>query len=66
MLSGDVSKWDVSHITGMNGRFMYLAAFDGDISNWDVSRVIDIDDRSTPGQCSVATFRSGTYLTSPV
>jgi len=37
--NGDISKWDVSRVTDMNGMFMNAKEFNGDISNWDVSRV---------------------------
>ena len=35
---GDISDWDVSNVTNMNGMFS-LSKFNGDISNWDVSNV---------------------------
>lgn len=39
--NGDISKWDVSHVTDMNDMF-YRSKFNGDISNWDVSKVEDM------------------------
>ena len=37
--NGDLSKWDVSSVTGMNGIFNGAETFNGDISKWDVSSV---------------------------
>ena len=34
--TGDISKWDVSHVENMDGMF-FCSAFNGDISRWDVS-----------------------------
>jgi len=39
--NGDISKWDVSHVTDMGGMFM-RADFNGDISKWDVSNVANM------------------------
>ena len=36
--NGDISKWDVSNVTNMEGMFL-SSTFNGDISNWDVSNV---------------------------
>lgn len=36
--NGDISEWDVSHVTNMQTMFSYCE-FNGDISNWDVSNV---------------------------
>ena len=41
--NGDISKWDVSRATDMEGMFNGAAAFDGDISKWDVARVTDME-----------------------
>jgi len=40
--NGDISKWDVSHVTDMNRMFMYTNSFNGDISTWDTSSVKDM------------------------
>lgn len=37
--NGDISKWDVSQVTNMNGLFTNASKFNGDISGWDVSNV---------------------------
>ncbi len=39
--NGDISKWDVSNVTEMNGMFEN-SKFNGDISKWDVSSVTDM------------------------
>ena len=39
--NGDISKWDTSNVTDMNGMFSNCA-FNGDISGWDVSKVTDM------------------------
>ena len=36
--NGDISKWDVSHITSMSFMF-HNSKFNGDISKWDISNV---------------------------
>ena len=41
--AGDLSNWDVSGVTLMQGMFMGAMSFDGDISKWDVSSVTDMD-----------------------
>ena len=38
---GDISRWDVSHVTNM-ARMFAESHFDGDIGAWDVSRVEDM------------------------
>ncbi len=40
--NGDISKWDVSSVTSMNGMFRDALTFNGDISKWNVSKVIDL------------------------
>jgi surface protein len=40
--AGDISRWDVSHITNMKQMF-YKSSFNGDISKWDVSKVENMD-----------------------
>jgi surface protein len=39
--NGDISKWDVSSVTSMNGMFVRASAFNSDISEWDVSKCTD-------------------------
>merc|ERR1712032_978503 len=42
---GDVSKWDVSGVSGIGGMdsmFYGAHSFNGDISKWDVSRTTDM------------------------
>ena len=39
---GDISKWDVSGTTNMNGMFAHAIHFNGDISKWDVSSVTNM------------------------
>ena len=38
----DISTWDVSSVTDMNGMFSDQYFFNGDISSWDVSSVTDM------------------------
>lgn len=40
--SGDISEWDVSNMTNMDGMFRSAKSFNGDISEWDVSNVEDM------------------------
>ena len=42
--NGDVSEWDVSRMTNMEGVFAHAESFDSDISTWDVSSVANMDD----------------------
>lgn len=35
----DISKWDVSHVTNMQGMFSSTTCFQGDLSKWDVRNV---------------------------
>ena len=42
VFNGDISKWDVSNVTKMNGMFFKAWKFDGDISHWNVSKVTDM------------------------
>ena len=37
--NGDISKWDVSSVTGMSGMFQSAASFSDNLSKWDVSSV---------------------------
>ena len=39
--NGDISEWDVSHVTNMECMF-FGSYFNGDISNWDVSNVTNM------------------------
>ena len=41
--NGDLSKWDVSRVTNMDGMFHSMSSFDCDISRWDVSRVTTME-----------------------
>ena len=34
---GDLSRWDTSSVTDMNGVFEYATSFNGDTSLWDVT-----------------------------
>ena len=38
----DITNWDVSSATNMNGMFQYATAFNQDLSNWDISSVTDM------------------------
>ena len=40
--NGDISKWDVSKVTNMEGMFYGARTFNGDISKWDTSKVTDM------------------------
>ena len=37
--NGDISMWDVSNVTNMEGMFNWCEKFNGDISKWNVSNV---------------------------
>ena len=37
----NISGWDVSNVTSMNGMFMSNTGFNQDISGWNVSSVTD-------------------------
>ena len=39
---GDISSWDISNVTDIQGMFYNCKAFNQDISSWDVSNVIDM------------------------
>ena len=39
--NGNISRWDVSQVYGMEGMFDH-SKFNGDISQWDVSNVKDM------------------------
>ena len=39
----DISKWDVSNVTTMEGMFGGASAFDGDLSSWNVSNVTTME-----------------------
>ena len=41
---GNISEWDVSGVTNMNGLFKNMKSFNEDISNWNVSKVTDMSD----------------------
>ena len=40
----DISRWDVSSATDMNGLFMEATVFNQDISSWNVSNVNNMED----------------------
>ena len=40
----DISSWDVSSVTNMNGLFIEATVFNQDISSWDVSSVTNMED----------------------
>ena len=40
--NGDISNWNVSNVTNMNGMFFDCKKFNQDISSWDVSKVINM------------------------
>ena len=40
--NGDISNWNVSNVTDMNGMFCGCESFNQDISNWDVPNVTDM------------------------
>ncbi|WP_318309002.1 BspA family leucine-rich repeat surface protein [Flagellimonas crocea] len=42
VFNGDLSNWDVSNVTNMNGMFVRAELFNSDLSGWDVSNVIDM------------------------
>merc|ERR1719201_1825059 len=41
--NGDLSKWDVSRVTYMQGMFEGALSFNGDLSKWDVSKVTTME-----------------------
>ena len=41
--NGDLSKWDVSSVTNMEGMFRGASYFNSDISKWDVSKVTNMN-----------------------
>ena len=41
--NGDISKWDVSHVTDMSHMFFQAEVFNGDISKWHVSSANSMD-----------------------
>ena len=42
--NGDISKWDVSHVTNMRDMFCMCYEFNQDISGWGVSNVTNMND----------------------
>ncbi|MEM9424688.1 MAG: BspA family leucine-rich repeat surface protein, partial [Spirochaetota bacterium] len=40
--NGDISNWDVSNVTNMEGMFLYVDAFNQDISSWNVGSVTNM------------------------
>ena len=41
-MNPDISNWDVSEVTNMEGMFLGNTVFNGDISGWNVSNVINM------------------------
>ena len=41
---GDLTGWDVSNITSLEGAFLFCPNFNANVSNWDTSNVSDNDD----------------------
>ena len=41
--SGDISKWNVSNVTNMEGMFYFAEQFNSDISKWNVSNVTNME-----------------------
>ena len=41
--NGDLSKWDVSSVTGMHFMFFQATKFNGDISKWVTSKVTNME-----------------------
>ena len=39
----DLSKWDVSKVTRMEGMFFQARVFNGDLSKWNVGQVTNMD-----------------------
>ena len=57
--NGNISKWNVSRVTNMDGLFSFLAtSFDNHISEWNVSRVTNMDQMFM----SAALFKHQLYL----
>ena len=42
--NGDISAWDVSNVTNMDGMFCECTKFNSNISSWDVSNVTNMSD----------------------
>ena len=40
--SGDISQWDISNVTRMNGMFTHATSFNQNISDWTVSNVTNM------------------------
>ena len=45
--NGDISKWNVSKVTTMEGMFACAVSFNRDLSGWNVSNVTITDDMFT-------------------
>ena len=43
-VAGDVSKWDTSRVTSMQGMFRDVPSFNGDVAKWDTSKVTNVKD----------------------
>ena len=40
---GEISNWDVSNVTNMNGMFYEAKLFNQPLNNWNVSKVTDME-----------------------
>ena len=40
---GEISNWDVSNVTNMNGMFCEAKFFNQPLNNWNVSKVTDME-----------------------
>ena len=60
---GDISAWDVSHVTTMESMFKDAKNFNCDISKWDVRLVVDMEAMFEGPRSSTATSATGTCTT---
>ncbi len=42
--NGDISKWDTSNVTSMEGMFMGASVFEGDLNQWQTGKVTNMRD----------------------
>ena len=52
---GEISNWDTSRVTYMNGLFHDARSFNQPLNNWDVSNVIDMSQMF----CGATSFNHG-------